>query len=178
MKPIKGGGKEVVWDEDNRVNYLTGFKKRKNERRKFGLAMQIMKEAKAKKEVLKGQRAQIIKANKKEKDKLEELQGNENEETSHEQEECEEEDDEKGEEEGSVNDSGDEGKRGEVYNDKDTTAMFGGGVSVIVNEHMDTVREESDEEDVNSEEWKRAKERLVKRRSGSVASLFRALREQ
>ena len=52
MKVVKGA-KEVVWDEESRVDYLTGFKKRKNERRKFGLAMQVMKEAKAKKEVLK-----------------------------------------------------------------------------------------------------------------------------
>lgn len=33
--------KEVVFDEDARVAFLTGFHKRKQERRKFGLTMQV-----------------------------------------------------------------------------------------------------------------------------------------
>ena len=155
MKVVKGA-KEVVWDEESRVDYLTGFKKRKNERRKFGLAMQVMKEAKAKKEVLKEKRAQVIKANKKEQDKLKELQGKGS-------------DDSSSEEEDESNDEGDKerkGKKGEevVFNDEETTSMFGGSVSVVVNEDMDNAEEESDEKDTNSMEWKRAKERLEKKR--------------
>ena len=41
MKVVRGAKR--LWDEESRVDYLTGFKKRKNERRKFGLAMQVMK---------------------------------------------------------------------------------------------------------------------------------------
>ncbi len=156
MKVVKGGGKEVVWDETSRVDYLTGFKKRKNERRKFGLAMQVMKEAKAKKEVLKERRAQVIKANKREQDKLKQLQGKECDNSSSEE---EQESEDEGEDE-------EKGKRGEeeVYNDEDTTAMFGGSVSVVVNEDINISEDELDEEETNSDELKRAKERLEKKR--------------
>ena len=56
------------------------------------------------------------------------------------------------------NDEGDKekGKKGEevVFNDEETTSMFGGSVSVVVNEDMDNAEEESDEKDTNSMEWK------------------------
>jgi hypothetical protein len=32
---------EVVYDDEARVKWLTGFRQRKTERRKFGLAMQV-----------------------------------------------------------------------------------------------------------------------------------------
>jgi len=51
--------KEVVFDENARVEWLTGFHKRKQERRKFGLAMQIVKDKKAHKEAIKDQRATL-----------------------------------------------------------------------------------------------------------------------
>lgn len=35
--------KEVFFDENARVEWLTGFRKRKQERRKFGLAMELLK---------------------------------------------------------------------------------------------------------------------------------------
>jgi ribosomal RNA-processing protein 17 len=52
----KGGGRpsaprrtaEVVFDEEERRAYLTGFRKRKLERRTFGLAMQMIKDRKEK----------------------------------------------------------------------------------------------------------------------------------
>ncbi len=33
--------REVKFDENARVNFLTGFRKRKEERRKYGLTMQV-----------------------------------------------------------------------------------------------------------------------------------------
>eukprot|EP00752_Nemacystus_decipiens_P004586 g4186.t1 len=49
-KKSKGGGKkprvEVVFDPDARKDYLTGFHKRKQARRRFGLAMQEIKDRK------------------------------------------------------------------------------------------------------------------------------------
>jgi hypothetical protein len=46
-----GGNKlkkrEVMFNEASRLEYLTGFGKRKKERRQFGLAMQVLKDKKA-----------------------------------------------------------------------------------------------------------------------------------
>lgn len=51
---LTGGKKrEVIFDEESRVEFLTGFRKRKQERRKFGLAMQVMKEKKGLREMRK-----------------------------------------------------------------------------------------------------------------------------
>ena len=41
LKIGKKGRKEVVFDEDARVKWLTGFGKRKQERRKYGHAMEV-----------------------------------------------------------------------------------------------------------------------------------------
>lgn len=38
--------REIVFDENSRLEYLTGFGKRKKERRQFGLAMQVLKDKK------------------------------------------------------------------------------------------------------------------------------------
>ena len=155
MKIVKGA-KEVVWDESNRIEYLTGFKKRKEERRKFGLAMQVVKEAKARKEAVKVKRAQIIKANKKEQDKIKEFQGKISDSESDEEDES-----------GSDGDKDKEKScKGEeaVYNDEDTTSMFGGSVSVVVSGDIQDSEDQLVEEDTNTEEWKRAKERLEKKR--------------
>ena len=46
------GKAQVLFDEQARSEWLTGFGKRKAERRKFGLAMQILKDKKMKKETL------------------------------------------------------------------------------------------------------------------------------
>jgi len=44
MKALSGGKKrEVIFDENARQEYLTGFGKRKQERRKYGLAMEVCK---------------------------------------------------------------------------------------------------------------------------------------
>jgi hypothetical protein len=43
MRALTGGHKkEVVFDDDARVQWLTGFSKRKQQRRKYGLAMEVM----------------------------------------------------------------------------------------------------------------------------------------
>lgn len=41
---------EVKFDENARVAWLTGFRKRKQERRKYGIAMQLLKDKKARKD--------------------------------------------------------------------------------------------------------------------------------
>ena len=41
MKALSGGKKRGVFDENARQEYLTGFGKRKQERRKYGLAMEV-----------------------------------------------------------------------------------------------------------------------------------------
>lgn len=43
--------KEVIFDENSRVEFLTGFRKRKQERRQYGLAMQYLKDRKASKDL-------------------------------------------------------------------------------------------------------------------------------
>ena len=53
-KGKKGGvQKEIVFDEAAREHYLTNFRQRKTQRRKFGLAMQVLKEKKTHKDALK-----------------------------------------------------------------------------------------------------------------------------
>jgi phosphopantetheinyl transferase len=57
MRKVKMGGdnkkkkREVIFDENSRVEYLTGFRKRKQERRQFGLAMQYLKDKRASKDL-------------------------------------------------------------------------------------------------------------------------------
>lgn len=53
---------EVVYDDSARTQWLTSFRQRKTERRKYGLAMQVLKEKKAHKEALKQKRAALIEA--------------------------------------------------------------------------------------------------------------------
>ena len=38
--PVKK--REVVFNEESRVDYLTGFRKRKKDRRQYGIAMQVL----------------------------------------------------------------------------------------------------------------------------------------
>lgn len=64
MRALKGRGKktEVVFDDDARVQWLTGFGKRKQERRKYGLAMEVLKKNKEDHETRKGKKAIIKEA--------------------------------------------------------------------------------------------------------------------
>lgn len=57
---LQGGRKrEVIFDEKGRQDWLTGFSKRKQERRKFGLTKQVEKDKKKHKEEVKTKR-QVI----------------------------------------------------------------------------------------------------------------------
>jgi Nucleolar protein 12 (25kDa) len=60
LAALQGGRKrEVIFDEAARQDWLTGFGKRKQERRKFGLTMKVEKEKKKHKDEVKSRR-QII----------------------------------------------------------------------------------------------------------------------
>lgn len=148
------GKKEVVFDEAARVAYLTGFRKRKSERRKFGLAMQIVKETRERKEAVKARKSDILKTNNAEKQKLLDRGGSS----------MMEDDDSSSEDE--------ENKKEEsVFTDDNTTSMFGGSVSVVVSTDVNA-EEGSDDEDGegdggdadDDQELRKAKERLEKKR--------------
>ena len=61
LASLKGGPKkrEVIFDEESRVEFLTGFQKRKQERRKYGLTKQVEKEKKLHKEEVKSHRQAV-----------------------------------------------------------------------------------------------------------------------
>lgn len=101
--------KEVIFDENSRVEFLTGFRKRKLERRRFGVAMQYLKEKKARKE------ARIL-SHSRDESKLE----------SENKKEQEEKDDQEGDDEENENETK------ISFNDQHTTNMFGGEVSVEI----------------------------------------------
>lgn len=176
---VTNGKKEVVFDEAARVEYLTGFRKRKNERRKFGLAMQIMKETRERKEAVKARKSDILKANNAERDKLLERGGAL---MKYGDSSSEGEDDD---DEGS-NGNGNNKKEESVFTDDNTTSMFGGSVSVIVNSGVD-IKEDEDGEDrggvdaEDDQELRKARERLEKKREARMGKpltkLERALKK-
>jgi len=136
-KGKKGGiQKEIIFDEAAREQFLTGFRQRKTQRRKFGLAMQVLKEKKShkdalkhKKNVMQEHRNNITKAFK------EGDSDNEIEEVSDEEEEQEEKEIEEPEQE-------------EVFEDQDTQAMFGGSVAVVVDTSIGQEDEGDDREEL------------------------------
>eukprot|EP01031_Cornospumella_fuschlensis_P036261 gene36261-43988_t len=109
--------KEVKFDEAARVAWLTGFRKRKQERRKYGLAMQILKDKKARKDLVKEKRKGL----KSHSDELEKvLQSLEDEKEK---------------------DTADHAEtvieQEEVFEDEATRAMFGSSVSVSIQSNLD-----------------------------------------
>lgn len=107
LNALTGGKKrEVIFDEQARTQYLTGFGKRKQERRKYGLAMEVLKKNKAHKDMVKEQRNAF-----KETNDFKTI-------PSYEDNQDDEEDDEQ-----IVN----------TYEDPSTISMFGSSVSVVVN---------------------------------------------
>lgn len=135
--------KEVAFDEQARVEYLTGFHRRKQERRKFGLAMQILKDKKKHKDDLKDQRAAVKAASMSQQSSDAKLSRGEKKRKA--AAEAENSDDEYEYDHGDDEDDGDadngegegegEGTIGEgelVFEDDTTTSMFGGVVSVVV----------------------------------------------
>mmetsp|Transcript_854 Transcript_854/g.1904 ORF Transcript_854/g.1904 Transcript_854/m.1904 type:complete len:256 (+) Transcript_854:99-866(+) len=120
-KAMTGGKrKEVLFNEDSRTEYLTGFGKRKQERRKYGLAMEVLKKNKAHKEMVKEQRNAFKDTHK-----------------------------DSAMQEAADNDERGKGKTAEsqkevsVYGDTSTVSMFGSTVSVVV----DTSLGEDDDDD-------------------------------
>ena len=75
MAALRSGPKkgEVVFNEAARVEYLTGFHKRKQERRKYGLTKQIEKEKKLHKDEVKSQREAVRSVRVEDGQKLDEI---------------------------------------------------------------------------------------------------------
>lgn len=98
---------EVLFDDAARTAYLTGFRSRKQSRRKYGIAMQVLKEKKARRELQK---------------ELRHVRSEEREQGEEDEGDSEREEDE-------------ERERTEVkFSDEETNAMFGGDVSVTIDE--------------------------------------------
>ena len=126
--------KEVVFDEAARTEWLTGFHKRKQERRKFGLAMQIIKDKKQHKDAIREQRSTLQAASQYDRNNNNQPKKDED-----------DEEDEEDEEDGFDYDYMGEdpptsaaaaaavvvaGKT--VFTDERTQSMFGGAVTVVV----------------------------------------------
>jgi hypothetical protein len=75
LSSLKGGPKkrEIIFDEAARVDFLTGFRKRKQERRKYGLTKQIEKEQKHHKDEIKSRRQAVKEVRSESGQKLDEI---------------------------------------------------------------------------------------------------------
>jgi ribosomal RNA-processing protein 17 len=121
MKAMTGGKKkEVLFNENARIEWLTGFGKRKQERRKFGLAMEVIKKQKIHKEGVKEQR-NAIKEAKILDDHVK---------MGHSDDEVEKEDDEQSESE-EVEELQNKNTV-QIFGDNSTISMFGSTVSVAI----------------------------------------------
>jgi len=121
QKGPQGRKKEVIFDEGSRVAWLTGFRKRKTERRKQGLALGILKAKKMHQEAIRGQRSALLQQSTGGKaGKGLDLGGG-----------GDEDEDETDEDEVGGGDGHVEGEE-EVFEDENTLSMFGGSVSVVV----------------------------------------------
>jgi len=139
--------KEVVYDDEARVQWLTNFRQRKTERRKFGLAMQIVKDKRAHKVSLKDKRAVLKQA----QDGPEILKRKKREGDSSDEEEEEEEE---------------PSKTNDVYADETTVDMFGGEVAVEIGGEIE------EGEDTITPELKRYMQDRAARKQGQQLSKF------
>jgi hypothetical protein len=126
--------KEVIFNEEARTEYLTGFRKRKQERRKYGYAMQILHDKNERRERKKEMRQAFHSITQEEMKK------------SKRDLDYQSEDD--GDEEGLSKIDGDTvGKAVDTFEDELTQQMFGGAVSVVVDsgvaEEMDRTFDEN-----------------------------------
>jgi hypothetical protein len=125
---------EIVFDEASRTAYLTGFRKRKQERRKYGLTMKILKEKRIIKDAKKARLSSKASSQEVFDDEVDEQQV-----------------------ETKVFDKSHDQQS--VFNDEATVAMFGNAVSVVVNENPvilsgfadEDSNDEDDDEEANSE---------------------------
>jgi hypothetical protein len=133
--------KEVVFDEDARLKFLTGFRQRKTERRKYGLAMQILKDKQEHRDVMKQKRTALREARGGDDVKVvsnvhkKAAEDVEDEREGEEEEEEEEEHAESDFVESNIDSSA-------VYTDEGTVGMFGGSVAVQVGAGVDEEGEE------------------------------------
>ncbi len=110
MAALQGGKKkEVIFNEESRIEWLTGFRKRKSERRQYGLAMQILKDKKHKSEMRKA-RSGIV-----DNSEDQDVSSSTNEQLD------------------ITTDKVNPNEQVSSFNDEATNAMFGGDVSVVVN---------------------------------------------
>ena len=160
QKALTGGKKkEVIFDEKSRFEYLTGFHKRKQERRKYGLALEVLKKQKAHKELIKEQR-NAYKQRLEHADPLLKAQGNDREEED-------DDTDSTGDAEGLGYNFGKfdtkkavDGDTVQFYEDPSTLSMFGSVVSVVVDDNLNNVgssgsnnvkyNDEEEDEDIKS----------------------------
>ena len=120
---LTGGKKRaVVFDEQSRQDYLTGFHQRKQERRKFGLTMQILKDKK-KRRTAKADARKYTKTTEADEKSNKLNKDNKNEEYD------DEEESDEGEEANNTKID-----KEEVFTDDFTQNMFGGTVSITINE--------------------------------------------
>jgi ribosomal RNA-processing protein 17 len=165
---------EIVFDDNARNDYLTGFRKRKTERRKFGLAMQIVKDQKAKKEELKERRATVAAAT------LGKSEDNDIDENEDENEDEDEDSDDEGDDEGDDEDGSADDKDGEaVFDDEGTTSMFGGSVSVVVAQDMSNMLDSHNHPDLyaDQEAFRKKKNLTDKSKAQPLTRLERAYKK-
>ena len=118
-KQALGKKKEVIFNEDARVDYLTGFRKRKQERREYGHAMEILKKNKQKLDKRKEIRQAMNSALREQEDNAEKNEfGNISNRSASDE---EDEDDKEGKISGNT-----------TFDDEATQAMFGGIVDVKI----------------------------------------------
>jgi ribosomal RNA-processing protein 17 len=140
-KATSGRTNEVVFNEESRLEFVGGFRKRKQERRKYGLAMEVLKKQKAHREYRKELRI-VATEGLEEIKKQKQLEGKGDDDDDEDDEDQEEEgqDEDHDEEEGQEEDEEDEeidsrkSKKPKKMEFKDdhTQSMFAGVVSVEV----------------------------------------------
>jgi hypothetical protein len=112
--PVKNR-REVIFDENARTEWLTGFGKRKQQRRQYGHAMQIMKDKKSHREMVREKRDAMKDYQNVTKDNNKEDNNN---------------DDDNDDDDN--NNNIDSSTKESVFEDEQTMAMFGGSVEVVV----------------------------------------------
>jgi ribosomal RNA-processing protein 17 len=126
--------KEVIFNEESRAEYLTGFRKRKQERRKYGYAMQILHDKNERRERKKEMRQAFQNITEESRKKSKQGLGLDSEEG--------------GDEDDSNADSGAVDRAVDTFEDELTQQMFGGAVSVVVDSGVADVMDRTFDENM------------------------------
>jgi hypothetical protein len=126
--------KEVMYDDAARVEYLSGFRKRKTERREYGHAMEILKTHKKKLDKRKEIRTAVNFALEEQKNKLPKAEI----ESDNDVEMADGDDEEENKVSGRA-----------TYQDEATTAMFGGAVDVVIDTGIADVMDRTFQESIS-----------------------------